>query len=337
MKITNENTAKKEINNKIGKKENLFSDINQKLDFIINNSIFPPKKDDKNDNTNKFNIIQTTNDLNIKQIKEEFQPKINNQNNESSNIQKEKSIKRLDILRLINDDSLSKFFLFNLKNGNSNIIYNENFNDIFNENESLFYLYNNDKEKSQFINIEEVRELKNNDINLIFGEQPCDIYFKLKSIKKKEKEKNIMSLAQYLNNLNKFTFKECSNTLKENMMDIYYGDDNSISQNEFKNKNDNYYNQNSNINSNVLKEPVIINQQNFIEKNKLNGLLLKSSNNSLNETNNSKFALIKKEICNKYNLKLKRKKKIDELIKECKYDRHKKNFCKRKRAFRKKK
>ena len=118
MKITNENTAKKEINNKIGKKENLFSDINQKLDFIINNSIFPPKKDDKNDNTNKFNIIQTTNNLNIKQIKEEFQPKINNQNNESANIQKEKSIKRLDILRLINDDSLSKFFLFNLKNKN---------------------------------------------------------------------------------------------------------------------------------------------------------------------------------------------------------------------------
>ena len=339
MNFLNENTAKKEINNKIEKKENLFSDINQKLDFIINNSIFPSKKDEKNDNNNKFTTSQTSNNLNIKLIKEEFQPKINNQNNEISNIQKEKSIKRLDILKLINDDSLSKFFLFNLKNGNSNNIYNENFYDIFNENESLFYLYNNDKEKSKFINIEEIKELKNNDINLIFGEQPCDIYLKLKSIKKKEKEKekNIMSLAQYFNNLNKFTFKECSNALKENMMNIYYGDDTSICQEESQNKNDNYYIQNSNSNSNVLKEPIIINNQNIMENKKLNGLILKNSNNSLNEINDNKFALIKKEICNKYNVNLKRKKKIDELIKENKFDKHKKNFCQRKRAFRKKK
>jgi len=337
MNFLNENTAKKEINNKIGKKENLFSDINQKLDFIINNSIFPQKKDDKNDNNNKSNTCQTSNNLNIKQIEEEFQPKINNQNNEISNIQKEKSLKRLDILKLINDDSLSKFFLFNLKNGNSNIIYNEDFNDIFNESESLFYLYNNDKEKSQFINLKEIKELKNNDINLIFGEQPYDIYFKLKSIKKKEKEKekNIMSLAQYFNNLNKFTFKECSNALKENMMDIYYGDDTSICQDESQNKNDNYYIQNSN--NNVLKEPVIINNQNIMENKKLNDLILKSSNNSLNEINDNKIELIKKEICNKYNVNLKRNKKIDELIKENKFDKHKKNFCKRKRAFRKKK
>ena len=337
MNFLNENTAKKEINNKIGKKENLFSDINQKLDFIINNSIFPQKKDDKNDNNNKSNTCQTSNNLNVKQIEEEFQPKINNQNNEISNIQKEKSLKRLDILKLINDDSLSKFFLFNLKNGNSNIIYNEDFNDIFNESESLFYLYNNDKEKSQFINLKEIKELKNNDINLIFGEQPYDIYFKLKSIKKKEKEKekNIMSLAQYFNNLNKFTFKECSNALKENMMDIYYGDDTSICQDESQNKNDNYYIQNSN--NNVLKEPVIINNQNIMENKKLNDLILKSSNNSLNEINDNKIELIKKEICNKYNVNLKRNKKIDELIKENKFDKHKKNFCKRKRAFRKKK
>ena len=334
MNFPNENTAKKEINNKIGKKENLFSDINQKLDFIINNSIFPSKKDDKTDNNNKFNTSQTTNNLNIELIKEEFQPEINNQNNEILNYQKEKSIKRLDILKLINDDSLSKYFLFNLKKGNSNIIYNEDFNDIFNENESLFYLYNNDKEKSQFINIEEIKELKNNDINLIFGEQPCEIYFKLKSIKKKEKEKekSIISLAQYFNNLNKFTFKECSNTLKENMINIYYGDDTS--------KNDNYCIQNTISkynNNNVLKEPILVNNQNFIEKDKLNGPILKSSSNSLKEINSNKSALIKKEICNKYNVNFKRKKKIDELIKEHKFDKHKKNFCKRKRAFRKEK
>ena len=336
MNFPNENTAKKEINNKIGKKENLFSDINQKLDFIINNSIFPSKKDDKTDNNNKFNTSQTTNNLNIELIKEEFQPEINNQNNEILNYQKEKSIKRLDILKLINDDSLSKYFLFNLKKGNSNIIYNEDFNDIFNENESLFYLYNNDKEKSHFINIEEIKELKNNDINLIFGEQPCEIYFKLKSIKKKEKEKekSIISLAQYFNNLNKFTFKECSNTLKENMINIYYGDDTS--------KNDNYYIQNTisknnNNNNNVLKEPILVNNQNFIEKDKLNGLILKSSSNSLKEINSNKSALIKKEICNKYNVNFKRKKKIDELIKEHKFDKHNKNFCKRKRTFRKEK
>ena len=331
MNFPNENTAKKEINNKIGKKENLFSDINQKLDFIINNSIFPSKKDDK---TDKFNTSQTTNNLNIELIKEELQPEINNQNNEILNYQKEKSIKRLDILKLINDDSLSKYFLFNLKKGNSNIIYNEDFNDIFNGNESLFYLYNNDKEKSKFINVEEIKELKNNDINLIFGEQPCEIYFKLKSIKKKEKEKekSIISLAQYFNNLNKFTFKECSNTLKENMINIYYGDDTS--------KNDNYYIQNTISkynNNNVLKEPILIDNQNFIEKDKLNGLILKSSSNSLKEINSNKSALIKKEICNKYNVNFKRKKKIDELIKEHKFDKHKKNFCKRKRAFRKEK
>ena len=337
MNFLNESTAKKEINNKIGKKDNLFSDINQKLDFIINNSIFPQKKDDKNDNNNKSNICQTFNNLNIKQIEEEFQPKANNQNNEISNIQKEKSLKRLDILKLINDDSLSKFFLFNLKNGNSNIIYNEDFNDIFNESESLFYLYNNNKEKSKLINFEEIKELKNNDINLIFGDQPCDIYFKLKSIKKreKEKEKNIISLAHYFNNLNKFTFKECSNALKENMMNIYYGDDTSICQDESQNKNDNYYIQNNN--SNVLKEPVIINNQNIMENKKLNELILKSSNNSLNEINDNKFELIKKEIFNKYNVNIKRNKKIDELIKENKFVKHKKNFCKRKRAFRKKK
>ena len=337
MNFLNESTAKKEINNKIGKKENLFSDINQKLDFIINNSIFPQKKDDKNDNNNKSNICQTFNNLNVKQIEEEFQPKANNQNNEISNIQKEKNLKRLDILKLINDDSLSKFFLFNLKNGNSNIIYNEDFNDIFNESESLFYLYNNNKEKSKLINFEEIKELKNNDINLIFGDQPCDIYFKLKSIKKreKEKEKNIISLAHYFNNLNKFTFKECSNALKENMMNIYYGDDTSICQDESQNKNDNYYIQNNN--SNVLKEPVIINNQNIMENKKLNELILKSSNNSLNEINDNKFELIKKEIFNKYNVNIKRNKKIDELIKENKFVKHKKNFCKRKRAFRKKK
>ena len=337
MNFLNENTAKKEINNKIGKKDNLFSDINQKLDFIINNPIFPLKKDDKNDNNNKFNTSQTTNNLNIKQIKEEFHPKINNQNNEILNIQKEKSIKRLDILKLINDDSLSKFFLFNLKNGNSNNIYNEDFNDIFNEDESLFYLYNNDKEKSQFINIEEIKELKNNNIHLIFGEQPCDIYFKLKSIKKKEKEKekNIISLAQYFKNLNKFTFKECTNALKENMMDIYYGDDTSICQDESTIKKDNYFIQNSN--NNVLREPIIINNQNFIENKKLNELILKSSNNSLNEINDNKFALVGKEIFNRYNVNIKRKKKIDELIKENKFDKKNKNFCKRKRAFRKKK
>jgi len=337
MNFLNESTAKKEINNKIGKKENLFSDINQKLDFIINNSIFPQKKDDKNDNNNKSNICQTFNNLNIKRIEEEFQPKANNQNNEISNIQKEKNLKRLDILKLINDDSLSKFFLFNLKNGNSNIIYNEDFNDIFNESESLFYLYNNNKEKSKLINFEEIKELKNNDINLIFGDQPCDIYFKLKSIKKreKEKEKNIISLAHYFNNLNKFTFKECSNALKENMMNIYYGDDTSICQDESQNKNDNYYIQNNN--SNVLKEPVIINNQNIMENKKLNELILKSSNNSLNEINDNKFELIKKEIFNKYNVNIKRNKKIDELIKENKFVKHKKNFCKRKRAFRKKK
>lgn len=344
MNFTNENIGKNEIkeaNNKFGKKENIFNDINQKLDFIINNSVFLPKKDDKNDCNNKFNNNQTINNLNIKQIKEEYQPKIKDQNNEISNIQKEKNIKRLDILKLINDDSLSKFFLFNLKS--PDIIYNENFNDTFNENESLFYLYNNDKEKSQFINIEEIKELKNNDINLIFGEEPCDIYFKLKSIKKKEKQKdkNIMLLAQYLNNLNKFTFKECSNALKENMMNIYYSDDTSICQNEIKNKDDDFYIQNINSNNNVLKEPIIINKQNLIENKKLNGLILKSSNlssvNSLNEIDDNTFDLIKKENYNKYNVNFKRKKKNDELIKEYKCDRHKKNFCKRKRAFRKKK
>ena len=201
MNLSNENTLKKEKKTKNDSKELHLNEFNKKLDYIINNAFTSfeqnnlktkfinniNKNDKKQLTISQIEAILNNNDIND-----------NNEKNEIMNIDKEMPIKRLNILKLLDNDSLSEFFAFN-QSINANIKYGIEYAEDFNESnlakESIFNYINdfnkNDKniEKTKLSNLEEIKELKKNEIDLNFGEEPINIYYKMKTTKKKEMTK----------------------------------------------------------------------------------------------------------------------------------------------------
>ena len=369
MNISNENTSKKEIPIINGKTQFFFNDYNEKLKSFINNTSLYSST---NNQFNKYNINQKNNNQlnNNNENKDSF---CLFKNNENLNYEIEKKSKRLDILKFLDDDSLSHYFIFNSpinNKGFKHVIHNpysEEFNDNNIVNESIFNCcigYDKEiNEKTKIYDLEEIKDLKNNSINLIFGEQPCDVYYQLKTTNKRDKEKNLKIFTDYMGNLYKFSIKDPGNTLKENKIIINYGDnfsscnvneyninkkynnsnisnekiDNSLMSNSYNNSNivNNDLNLNNKIdfknNKCILKRPILINNYSSSTDNALKRPII------INEHNKSNVSLIKKEMCDKYNINYKNKEKVDELIKEQKYEfKHKINSYKRGKFIKKK-
>ena len=370
MYFSNEKTAKKLNIPKKQSKDFFLNDFNKKLDYITNN--LPIKLDkiqiDKNNNNE---IIQKKDKLTLNPINERF-----NQNNNyitKDNIEipypeNEIGIKRLEIYKLYDDDSLSHFFSFispiNTSNINNsmklkNVEYTEDFTDNNLEKESIFYLINNcsekENDKERLLNLAEIKNIQSNEIYLNFGEQPLDVYFQITNSKNREKKQNLQLFANYLSSLNKFYIQDPNITLKENQL-IFLNKKNEINlpnnnviKNDLSPKNINLTDfppkieeksKNSNnlivpilndINiknisskkNEALKEPLLFEKFDFSNKNKyLNSF---SANNK-----------IKNDLINKYSVNSNKKEKINELLKEHKYEfKHKKILFNRGKVFKK--
>ena len=379
MNFSNENTAKKLTFQKNDSKDNYLNDFNKQLDYILNND---PAYIDKAKQTNKNNNNIVENKTNKDKLKLNPIEEITNKSNESFEMfkkEREKEIQknRLDVLKLFDDDSLSYFFSLDINKHDINhkIVYTEEFNDNNLQKETIFYFVGNynKKEKSNFIKLEEIKELKKNEINLNFGEEPLNIYNKIINGKNKEKEYNIRLFANYLSDLIKFKIKDPNIELKENKL-IHIHDDiisyssnnknkyNLLNNNKEKMEN-NYLSQNNN--NNILINPIQIkeNPNNLIipinDNKNINLNYEQNSNETLkrpiliekheysfdnkNKINKNKFinnklydSIIKGEMSNKYNINIKEKEKVDELIKEKKLEyKHKKNLLKRGKIFKK--
>ena len=334
---------KKEISKKTEESNFLFNELNK----IINNSNF------LNNNENKDTIG------------------LNEEYNEIINYEKEKKNKRLDIFKLLDEDTLSKQFIYNSPMNSKDLVkipYCDCFSDKNVENESIFYYCNdydgNNDEKSQIFNLEDIKDLKKNKIILFFGENPCDILYQIKTSNKKDKEKNLRKLSNYICNLNQFITKDPHIVLKENKIFFDYGNDNYsfYNKNEYKSSkqnmiidNSNITNENTNnlmisdinnnnseniINNNLnnsgdlknkicmLKKPTLIENYDFSSNITLmKPIIINEYNNNSNDNN---IDLIKKDICNKYQINYKDKEKVNELLKEEKYEfKHKKISYKR--------
>ena len=377
MNFSNENTGKKLTLQKNEYKSNYFNDFNKQLDYILNND---PTYRDKTNQTNKNNKIienkKNKDKLILNPIEELTYKRF--ENFEILNKEKEMQKKRLDVLKLFDDDSLSHFFSIDNNNNylNYKIDYAEEFNDNNLQKESIFYFASNDNknEKSKLIKLEDIKELKKNEIHLNFGEEPLNIYNKIINSKNREKEYNLRLFANYLSNLNKFKIQDPNIELKENKL-IYINDEtNSYSSNNkneyslFNNNMDNNY-LSQNDNRNILINPTQIkeNPNNLIIPlmgNKISNLNYEQnsysySNETLkkpvliekyeysldnqNKINKNKYinnklydSIIKEEMANKYNVNIKEKEKVDELIKENTFEyKHKKNLLKRGKIFKK--
>ena len=368
MNFSNENTAKKLTFQKNDSKDNYLNDFNKQLDYILNND---PAYIDKAKQTNKNNNI-VENKTNKDKLKLNPIEEITNKSNESFEMfkkEREKEIQknRLDVLKLFDDDSLSYFFSLDINKHDINhkIVYTEEFNDNNLQKESIFYFVGNynKKEKSNFIKLEEIKELKKNEINLNFGEEPLNIYNKIINAKNREKEYNLRLFANYLSNLIKFKIKDPNIELKENKL-IHINDDiisySSNNKNKYSLLNNNKEkmennNLSQNNNKNILINPIQIkeNPNNLIipinDNKNINLNYEQNSNETLkrpiliekheysfdnkNKINKNKCinnklydSIIKGEMSNKYNIN----------IKEKKFEyKHKKNLLKRGKIFKK--
>jgi hypothetical protein len=337
MNCPNEKTLKKGISNK-----EFFLNEFKKLDFSINNASNCFEQNNLKSKFNNGNQKQLTiNDNNN-----------SNEYNEIMNKKKEMEIKRLNILKLFDDDSLSQFFTFkqafneNSKNG---IEYTENFNDSYLTKESIFYFFNDfnqndiNKEELKLLNSEEIKDSKKNKIDLNFGEEPMNIYYKMITTKKKDKEKSLKLFTNYMLNLNKFIIKEQNIIIKDNKLVFKNEDESSNLKNELSLLNndiiENSYNNNSLIypsNDNKNFNHLIIpktNNSNFANNNNIQnkkGVLIKPilvGDYHQVYTNNT---FIKKEIYDKYKNNI-NKVNLEKIIKENKFElKHKKCLFKRK-------
>ena len=368
MNFSDENTTKKINRINIESKDYFLKDFNKKLDYISNNSTIILDNNNKIDKHKNNENQQNKGTLTINPIDEIFtikNNKINNENNEILNKQNEKGKKRLKLFKLFDDDSLSYFFSFNSPNKNesvklNNIIYKDCFNDKKVENNSIFYLVKNyndiaENGKNQSLNLEEIKQMKKNEIYLNFGEDPLDVFFKIKNSKNREKKNNLQFFANYLSSLNKFNIQDPNIILKDNRL-IYVNekDEISLSGNDLINNNNISPNNNlffepnrikENLNSsNNLKVPVLadISIKNLIQK-KEEELKKPVLNEKYEFLKNSKCAsniivnnIIKNDICNKYNVNINEKNKINELLKEYKFEfKHKKMLFNRGKIIKK--
>ena len=339
---------KKEISKKTEKSKFLFNELNK---IINNNNLL-------NNNENKDTIG------------------LNEENNEIINYEKEKKNKRLDILKLLDEDTLSKQFIYNSPMNAKDLVkipYCDYFSDKNVENESIFYYCNdydgNNDEKSQIFNLEDIKDLKKNKIILCFGENPCDILYQIKTSNKKDKEKNLRKLSNYICNLNKFIIKDPHIVLKGNKLINNYGKDNCsffnendnilAKENKIKNNsiipNENNENSNNlmiteinnydNITNNdfnedlnnkkiLLKKPILIDNYDSTSNITLKKPIMINEYNSY--SNDNSISLIKKDMCDKYQINYKDKEKVNELLKEEKFEfKHKKISYKRGKKIKK--
>ena len=342
MKICNDNKANNYKNNKYENKELFFNEFNKNLEYIINCNSFTHLNE--TNQLDKFgnNDIKTENkdELIINQFEEKHQLK---NNNEIKN-------KRLNILEYLNDDSLSEYFSFkspyneNEREQKEINVFNQSFNDFNNEKESIFYFIQNKnqnkaiKEDSNIFNLDEIKNLKNNQIILTFGEKPYDIYYKIINSKKKDKELNLELFSKYFLTLNKFIIKESNLDNKKN--ELIYNYCNFINN---KIEIDNDENEKSIISKNIYNSSI-----NSYENKSNNSFFPKISDEYLDINNfcndkkikenflKTNFSNIKNEICNKYNINLKNRKKTDQFIKEHKFEyKHKKKLLKRGKKLKK--
>jgi hypothetical protein len=190
MNFSNDNTAKKEKIKSKNIDSNRYNDINNELDIIMSNSSIQKGQTNKEENGN---LSQSQNSLDLKLNKEK----------------KEDCLKRLDLMQLINDDSLgyffeycpNKFFDGGVVNFTQNIPYIHLFSDEYRGNESIFQLL---KDK----NLNDLNNLKREDLNFNFGEEPSSVLSQLYSLKKKEQEKERNKFFDYINKLDKFFIKD---------------------------------------------------------------------------------------------------------------------------------
>lgn len=209
MNITN---LKECINNNssdeipISHNDKLFLEFNENLENFIadikSKNTFKGNISNKNNDKKHFNFIINN------AIKEEITIS-NNNNYEDKYI---KASNRMNFEKLLFSDQFAENYTLNGSNiinndENYNLPYITLFDDIILNNESIFYILDNNY-KNKFLNKEDIKGIKKEEIKLNFGKDPYEIYEQLLEGKIHPHDKISIEFYNSLNNFNIFTNKK---------------------------------------------------------------------------------------------------------------------------------
>lgn len=150
---------------------------------------------------------------------------LKNNNDKSNNCDEDKSEqdkykRRLNILKLVNDQSFDDYFIFGLsqieekyklnrEGYNPYVPYVMNFKDYdLLQDESLYYMCNGSKE-NKFLNNEDLKSLESNQIKMDFGDDPFNIYHQIDINNDDHKQRNLNILCEILGHFHRFNAKKC--------------------------------------------------------------------------------------------------------------------------------
>lgn len=305
---TKKNQNKKSI---LDKKENKFINFDKKLENIMcnqNSSINNNKRFSKNNlkffssenNTKSFEKLF----LNKEKLSDSFKnnescaPNVKSNNYYFGEEQK-KALLRLDILNHFNNDSFANYFSYQIpdkenlrllynKNYNINVPYSEPFRDTnLLKDESVYCIFN-ESIKDKYFEQKEIGQLKKNNTNLNFGDDPYLIQQEILNQNNPNKKKQLLcELHNYLGNFYLFSCRDpnfihigdqCDNDKDINI-------NNNIENSFYENNNININEKMKKINSNNINDVYITNLYEKSSQQKENHL----KNNFLNIFNENKY------------------------------------------------
>ena len=260
--------------------------MNAKNEFFEKDKSLIPKHEIKS--KDNINIIIPFEDSNKKlnKIPENKNPKNKIQNN---NNEKEKNLdlknkikkayKRLDILNLLGSDNFAdNFWFYPCKNEMMKLQKNPNYtldvpySSIFCDNillgdESIFFIYDK-TQKQKFLEENDLKKIKEENINLNFGEDPSEKYYNILRGNYQNQNKMI-SIGKLQENLNNFHVFKCRipNYINANME--------NFKENEFVNIRNSFESESMNstkINSSTsnLRNNIQLNRNEFLLSNEFN-------------------------------------------------------------------
>ena len=227
--------------NKINHSESNFSksinEVNKKLDEIIDS-----KHSSEINSKMKFDFFNFK--INDNNAPSHICSEEKNQNNKDNNKEVNFQNIRLNFEKLMNSDMLAESYdilpsneQYMNMNGNSSISipYTESFEDnTLLKDESIFFVFD-DNYKTKFVTEEDIKNIKKDEVELNFGEDPFEIY---QHLSEEKNNSNDTSFGFY-NSLSSFNIFKCK--------DPYYIkiNDGNINENNF----NNFYNYNSYYNN----------------------------------------------------------------------------------------
>ena len=295
--MNTQNGKSEDITTKLTQPENNISQTSDKGSFNI---ILPKEGTNKKSNKKESKNIKMKNEI-----------KNNIQTNKENNLDKNKLLKaynRLDIQNIMNSDIFAENYMFYpCKNEmvkseqDPNYVPDFPYSSLFYDNillrdESIFFI--DDKtQKQKFLEETEKQNLKNENIDLNFGEDPCDKYYEILRSNSPTQIK-INSIKQLQDNLNHFHVFQCRipNYINVNME--------NFKENEILNVRDNFEQANSKnesaistrINSHIsnLRNNLLLDENAFMLNNVISND--EDTDRDLEEDNDKKFINKKRKL-----------------------------------------